>query len=647
MTRVDNKAMDSLDIGKFEQLKASGELPSPKGAALAIIRLTQKEGVSLADLAHAIKSDPAFVGRLIKAANSARISPARPIVAIPEALALLGFPAVRSLALAFSLISEYQGGRCRNFDYPRFWSHSVVCGAALQALTLRTGAAPSEEAFSVGLLARVGSLAMATIFPDQYSTLLGQLSAGNGTRLSELERHAFVMTHSELSSAMLLDWGLPRLFAEAALYHEYPDQAPFAEGSRRFALVWSLALAQGIADACLAPESERRAIMPRLFILGSKLALGADDVNQLCNQVAREWQEWGTLLGLPAEALPPFEALSQATAVNANGQADRDNLPLRILVVDDDPAIRTILRTLLTKAGHQVFEAENGQQGLTKAVEVGAQLVILDWLMPEMDGLEMTQALRQTKLGRSIYILVLTTLEDEEDLIKAFEAGIDDFMSKPLRSRVLAARLRAGQRVVRLQQEIEHDREEIRRFATELALTNSRLQEAAMTDFLTGFPNRRYAMERLEQEWAAATRSERPLSCLVIDLDEFKRINDAHGHDVGDVVLRQASAALKRGLRAHDVISRTGGDEFLVICPDTTLKAAIACAERVRKSVASTTVVTGNVEVHPSISIGVAVREEGMEVADALVKCADRSLYLAKERGRNRIGALQVPALQG
>jgi diguanylate cyclase (GGDEF)-like protein len=276
-------------------------------------------------------------------------------------------------------------------------------------------------------------------------------------------------------------------------------------------------------------------------------------------------------------------------------------------------------------------------------LEVQPQLMIVDWIMPEMDGLAMTRALRQTKIGRSIYVLVLTSVEDDEGMIEAFDAGIDGFMSKPLRSRVLAARMRAGQRVVRLQQEVERDREEIRRFATELALTNSRLQEAAMTDFLTGFPNRRYAMERIEQEWAAATRSDRPLSCLVIDLDEFKRINDAHGHDVGDVVLRQTSVALKRGLRAHDVVSRTGGDEFLVICPDTTLTAAMACAERVRKSVASAKVVAGNIELHPSISIGIAVRDDSMETADALIKCADRSLYLAKERGRNRIGALQLP----
>lgn len=636
--------MDPLDIGKFEQLKATGELPSPKGPALAIIRLTQKEGVSLADLVQATKADPAFVGRVIKSANSVRYNPGRPIVSIQDALAVLGLPVVRSLALAFSIVSDYQRGHCRNFDYARFWSHSLVCAVALQGLVQRTGAAPVEEAFSVGLLARVGSLAMATIFPEQYSALLAQYQSTGGTNLSEFERRSFVMTHNELTTAMLLDWGLPKVFAESTLYHEMPDQAPFAEGSRRHALVWSLALAEGIADACLAPESERRATMPRLFILAGKLSLAVDDINMLCNQVVREWQEWGGLLGLKTESLPPFEDLTRPTKLTGDTEmAVHPDDDLRVLVVDDDAAIRAVLRSLLTKSGYQVFEAANGQQGLEMALEVRPQLMIVDWIMPEMDGLEMVRALRQTKIGRGIYVFVLTSIEEDEKLIEAFEAGIDDFMSKPLRPRVLAARLRAGRRVVKLQDEIERDREEIRRFATELAMTNGKLQEAAMTDFLTGFPNRRYAMERLDQEWAGAVRSKRSLACLVIDLDEFKRINDTHGHDVGDVVLRQTSMALKRGLRAHDVVCRTGGDEFLVICPDTSLNAATACAERVRKSVASTTVVAGNVQIHPSISIGVAVREDGMETADALVKCADRSLYLAKERGRNRIGALQLP----
>jgi GGDEF domain-containing protein len=167
-------------------------------------------------------------------------------------------------------------------------------------------------------------------------------------------------------------------------------------------------------------------------------------------------------------------------------------------------------------------------------------------MMPQMDGIELTRALRQTKIGRSIYVLILTGLEDEEKLVEAFEAGVDDFMNKPLKARVLAARLRAGQRVVQLQQEIERDREEIRKFAAELAVTNRRLQ-VALTDALTGFPNRRYAMERISQEWSAGNRTKRPLACMVVDVDAFKIINDTYGHDVGDGVEKNLDQGRVRG----------------------------------------------------------------------------------------------------
>ncbi len=634
--------MNPLDFGKFEQLKATGDLPSPKGPALAVIRLTRRDSASLDELVQAIKPDPAFVGRLIKAANSVATGPHRPVVSVQDALTVLGLPTVRSLALAFSLVSNYRSGNCRNFDYQRFWSHSVVCAASLQALTMRTHAAPAEESFCIGLLARVGSLAMATLFPAEYSDVLAQVPAEAGVGLSALERKAFVMTHCELTAAMLLDWGLPTIFAEPILYHESPDQAPFAEGSRRHTLVWSLALAQGIADACLAVESDRRLMMARLFVLASKLGIGSEDLIDLCNQMAREWRDWCGVLQLRAEIMPPFEDLLRPVEVLMNEAGGCSGLHMRVLVVDDDAAIRAVLKGLLTTAGHEVFEAASGEQGLEMAIEMHPQLMIVDWLMPGMDGLQLTRALRETKVGRGIYLIILTSIEEEEKLIEAFESGADDFMSKPLRPRVLSARLRAGQRVVSLQEEVERDREEIRHFAAELAVANSKLQEAAMTDFLTGFPNRRYAMERLEQEWAASQRSNRPLSCLVIDLDDFKRINDANGHDVGDMVLRQTSAALKRGLRAHDVVARTGGDEFLVICPDTNLKAALACGERVRKAVASAAVVAGTIELRPSVSIGVAVRAPDMFGAEALVKLADRGLYQAKEQGRNCIGTCQT-----
>jgi diguanylate cyclase (GGDEF)-like protein len=202
--------------------------------------------------------------------------------------------------------------------------------------------------------------------------------------------------------------------------------------------------------------------------------------------------------------------------------------------------------------------------------------------------------------------------------------------------------LRAGQRVVTLQQEVERDREEIRRFAAELAVTNRRLQEAALTDVLTGLPNRRFAIERLQQEWQTGSRSKRPMACMVIDVDQFKSINDSYGHDVGDLVLQETAQSIKRGLRAQDVVCRTGGDEFLVICPETDTAAALVCAERVRKSVAEMRVLTGDVELQGSVSIGVAARSAATADIDRLIKRADEGVYRAKELGRNCVSCVDT-----
>lgn len=207
---------------------------------------------------------------------------------------------------------------------------------------------------------------------------------------------------------------------------------------------------------------------------------------------------------------------------------------------------------------------------------------------------------------------------------------------------MLAARLRAGQRVIRLQQAIQKDQEEIRHFAAELAVTNRRLQQVALTDPLTGFPNRRYAVDRMQQEWASLTRTWRPMCCMVIDIDQFKAVNDTYGHDVGDQVLSQGATAIKRSLRAQDVISRTGGDEFLVICPDTTMEAALVCAERIRRSVEIMSINVGDQVLRVTISVGVAVRDRTMSDPDVLIKRADESAYVAKAQGRNRVAALQI-----
>lgn len=643
--------MTSLDKSRFEHLKASGDLPSPKGVALAIIRLTQRADVSMVELSRIIKTDPAFVGRLIKATNTGNHAGRRPVASVQDALTVLGLPAVRTLAMGFSLLSAYRNGACRNFDYESFWSGSLVAALAMQALARQTRCAQPEEAFCLGLLARIGELALATLHPDEYSQVLGQVAVERGQSLATLEQSAFAMDHNELTAAMLTDWGLPKVFSDVSYHCEDRDESAFPEGSRPWLLVQALAISHHVATICLAADHMRSTLMPRLFLLGSRLETDSETLSAICDQVTQSWREWGLLLDLSTREVPPFDDLARAPSapqvlpgpeVEATLYAEIPPNRLRVLVVDDDASMRAVLRAMLLHAGHEVFLATNGREALEVALESQPHMMITDWLMPEMDGIALIRALRQTRVGRAMYVLLVTSMGDDDRLVEAFENGVDDFMSKPLNQRVLTARLRAGQRVIRLQQEVERDREEMRRFAAELAVTNRRLHDVALTDSLTGFANRRYAMDRMSEEWSTAKRHERPLSCMVIDIDEFKQVNDAYGHDVGDLVLRQVSATIKEALRGQDVVARIGGDEFLVICPDTTLTQAIACAERVRQAAEVVTIRTGMLQLRVSASLGVAEVTSDMNGSDALVKTADQSLYLAKQRGRNRVAAVQA-----
>lgn len=356
---------------------------------------------------------------------------------------------------------------------------------------------------------------------------------------------------------------------------------------------------------------------------------------------ARARQGLGALLRDAMRAVGAAETVARVIP-DPSGEALRGaDEPLRVLIVDADPATRHDLAVLLSDAGYRVCEAGSGEQGFVMALEQRPHIIVTEWGLPGMDGLGMTRALRQTKLGRGIYLLILTAHETDAHLVEAFAAGVDDYLSKPFNPRVLGARLRAARRVVLLQQEVAHDRDEIRRYADELARANCRLREAALTDVLTGLPNRRHAIEFLEHEWKVASRGKRPLTAMLIDVDRFKEINDSHGHDVGDHVLKRVAQAIKSGLRGQDVVCRTGGDEFTVICPDTDLAAGLVCAERVRKAVAALGPADGGMPLASSVSIGVAVRDAAMADIDALLKRADEGVYLAKQLGRNCVATIQ------
>lgn len=638
----------SIDMKRFEQLKTTGELPSPRGVALAIIRLTRSGDVSMAELARVIRGDPAFVGRLIKAANGVVAENRRAVVSVQEALMVLGLPAVRALALGFSLLSNYRKGGCAGFDYTRFWASSLVMALSMQALTQRVRVLPADEAFCLGLLARIGELALATLHPPEFARVLGEVQGAPGRRQVELEKDRFAMDHCELGAAMLTDWGVPAVLASAVLHFEQPEASGLAEGSREAGLVRCLALSRAIAQICLAPEVEHARLMTATVRQARVLGIARDEFVTMCERVGGEWGEWGKLLQIETETVPRFGELSEAGAEAPAGpatavtddDAGRQGERMRVLVVEPDEGRRARLRLELEAAALRVFETRSVGDAIEAAMDVQPQLMLMDW-GAHAGGQALIRALRETRLGRNIYILAMLPSDDEVLMAQASEAGADDVLSHPLRSRVLAVRLRAGKRMVALQEELERDREELRRFAAELSISNRRLQEAAMTDSLTGFPNRRYAIERMQTEWSAAERHGRPLSAMIIDVDGFKLINDTHGHDVGDMALRQCADALRAVVRAHDVICRTGGDEFLVICPDTDLVAALICAERLRGATDALSIDTGGPQLRLTISIGVATREALMADMDALIKCADQAAYQAKRLGRNRVAVLQ------
>ncbi len=626
---------------RFEELKAKGGLPSPKGVALQVIKLSQQEDANNEEIAHAIKADPALAGRVIKAANSLTRNSARPVASIVDAVTVLGMNTVRQLVLTLSLIDNHRSGQCSKFDYQGFWSGSLLTAITAQKLVVRSGLGSPEEVFVLGLLVNIGSLALATVYPEEYGHLL---EAGLGDGLVESERAEFELDHNQITKEMLQDWGMPRIFQEVALYHSKPEESDFTEGGRDWRLLNVLHIADYFSAVCMSTEARREGMVPKLIFKATRLGVEADKLTELGDQVVHEWQEWSKVFGIRTVPIPPLATLLDAAPL-APEVSDVGALPvhsgeffkLRILLVDDDKAALLAVRMLLENAGHNVIVARNGLEALRQVEEFEPQLVITDWDMPKMDGLTFCKELRKNPAWRNIYVFIMTPHDGAERLVEAFEAGANDCMAKPITPKVLGARLSAGQRVVQLQEELEFDRQQLSKLATELEISNRRLQDLALTDALTGLPNRRFANEHLEREWAGAERSSHPLSCMMVDIDFFKQVNDKYGHKTGDNALKRVAETLSMSIRKQDVVCRLGGEEFLVICTDTPAEQAYRYAERLRLGVAATEIHGDDGKVFKlTISIGLATKKPSLLNEEMLLQLADKRLYAAKNGGRNR-----------
>ncbi|MEF8721334.1 diguanylate cyclase [Candidatus Accumulibacter sp. ACC012] len=620
---------------KIEQLRLSGQLPSPKGVALAVMDICRRDDATLDAVAKIVQSDPALSSRLLRLANAAAAG-GRPVASIREAVLQLGMSTVRQLAMGFSLVDQYLRGSCPAFDYPGFWSHSLFMAVASQELGRLVRTAPLEELFACGLMAQIGRLALATAYPGDYGAVLAEPS--EGLALLEREREHLGVDHTEFTAGIMADCGIPKALAEPVRYHEIPQSSGFAEGSRPYQLVHLLFHARRMADLGSSPVAERQRSISELMLLGGKIGLDATALGDVFDRVVTQWHAWAELLKVPAVQLPSFSAMSSAPVPRPEEEPAKTRTGKVVLLVDDDPTGRMVTQGLLDHLlGCTVHTAENGKEALALALEVMPQIVITDWRMPVMDGLEFCRALRATDWGQSMYVVMLTGEEDDEKIIEAFEAGVDDYLTKPIHVRALSARMRAALHYVKLLEAWESDRAQLKQFAAELAISNRRLEHSAMTDMLTELPNRRSGMEALARFWSSSRRTGRSVAALMIDVDHFKPINDRYGHAVGDRVLQCVATAIKAAARKDDSVSRIGGEEFLLVCHDADARTALLAAERLRRMIKALTINVSGVDIQATVSIGVASIEASMQMEDEMLSAADKALYVAKNAGRDRV----------
>ncbi len=288
----------------------------------------------------------------------------------------------------------------------------------------------------------------------------------------------------------------------------------------------------------------------------------------------------------------------------------------KVLIADDDPAMLRLLHRWLTGAGYAVRAVGDGRDAIDAIESDCPDFIITDWVMPRLNGMELCEQVRKMSLPHYVYIIILTVKNRAEDLIAGLDNGADDFLAKPIAQGELLARMKSSARVLELERQ---------------------LSRMAHTDALTGLLTQRCFYKLLEKEWHRSQRSHLPLSCVMMDLDYFKHVNDVHGHAVGDAMLKLVADLLLANCRASDTVCRYGGEEFGVMLPETDEKNAALWAERARERLAALAPPAGIEGLAVSGSFGVAECGEDLKNSEKLADHADQALLCAKRMGRNRV----------
>jgi two-component system cell cycle response regulator len=300
-----------------------------------------------------------------------------------------------------------------------------------------------------------------------------------------------------------------------------------------------------------------------------------------------------------------------------------------ILLVEDSEAQAKITKESLEKSGYGVMWAKDGISAIKAVMTTPPDVILLDLVLPDMSGNEVCRWLKVNTDTKGIPIIMLTVRSSLDDKVSGIEAGADDYLAKPYNEVELNARIYAALRTKALQ-------DELRQKNKQLSELLAKVEGLSITDPLTGLFNRRHFDTVLELERKKSERYQQPLTCLLLDIDHFKSVNDTYGHKAGDSVLLEIAQILKKSLREIDTPARWGGEEFTAILPNTDSEQGTMAAARILEKISSHTF-----EQLPdrriTVSIGLASRGEFVNTTEALIVAADGALYEAKRKGRNRI----------
>ena len=404
----------------------------------------REDKASAGEIAEIIQTDPALTGRTLKLANTGNAAASRPVTIVADAVARLGTRTVTAVALGFTILAGNRSGKCRGFDYQKFWSHSLAFAVAAQILSAHTKCHSRSEAFTAGLLRRSVDWPWPAFIPRSTRSILGEWDCTDPLQLSQMEQRAFVTDHNELSAVMLDDWGLPQTVSDAVWHQDDPSNADLSSSPETQQFAHILHTSSRMADICVAPtDTHAAAFASDLLGRCEEIGIDAESMIALFDRVFTQWAEWGRVLEIATQRPPKLAELIEAghsvdsallktttsqtgmpsipiydarpPAIHAvHSETDDRQYGLLVLVADQDAASLRFLEKFLVLSGHRVRCATSGREALQTFFETAPQLVIVDATLPEIGGLELCRRLRQTAAGRQAYIIMITPPDDEE-----------------------------------------------------------------------------------------------------------------------------------------------------------------------------------------------------------------------------------------